>query len=300
LKKLRSKSYEGSDDEWAQLVSSVLDPSVQSPIDSLTNASLEVACSVSGKEPKRSLSVTLNNKVEEITQRLGTIGFAETQDTEDVDLFGWASQATEQRDSLRAQAATLEKVVHQRDKDVSSLQKQIDELVAAKLEHEKQMLAKFAMLLNEKKRRIRELEGIMSGVELPEEIREELRAALKKGATEARKNKRSAEGDGPDDEDDSDGFEPMQLDPPKDEQVDAESQASNDTTPTASDVEEDNESDDGGHGAESPDDRPSTTKNLPNLSKRNGASTRVDTPQIKAPSTADEDDEETASDDDEL
>jgi len=101
------------------------------------------------------LSITFSNRVEDITQRLGTIDLPQTDDTDDVNLFEWALQAIEKRDGLGDEVTSLRRQIKGKDEVVASLQNQIDELVEAKAEHETQMLAKFTLLLNEKKLKIR-------------------------------------------------------------------------------------------------------------------------------------------------
>lgn len=81
---------------------------------------------------------------------------------DEISLFDWCgtavSSATSLQDdlsSLQEKAASLEDLNYQ-------LKHQLDEFIKAKSEHEKQMLAKFAQLLNEKKLKIRNQQRLLS------------------------------------------------------------------------------------------------------------------------------------------
>ena len=240
LKKLRAKNYDGTDDDWSSTVLSVLDPTTTSPAASQEKDNLDVTCSLSGKGPNRTLSIAFSNKVEDITQRLGTIELSETEDTDDVDLFGWASHATEQRDNAQVEVVNLRAQTKTKDDIVASLQKQIDELVEAKIEHEKQMLSKFTLLLNEKKLKIRNMQRILATANLDREKLKELEDTIgHKPATLATKNKRRVTDEAQDDDqDDSEDFETMDVDPTTNDQKEPDSPESGGTTPSASEAQD--------------------------------------------------------------
>ena len=299
LKKLRAKNFDASDDDWNNIVSSVLNPWIKLSASSQQQDNLDVTCSITGKEPKRVLAIAFINKVEEITQRLGTLELSETEDTDDVDLFGWASQAVGQRDGLRGQVSSLEGQTRTKDEVVASLQKQIDELVEAKADHEKQMLSKFALLLNEKKLKIRRMQRILSTAKVDPKKLEEMEAEIgDETVSAARRKKRPVDEDVEKEEtEDSDTFETMEVDPTTEKEPD--SPVSGNTTPTASEAEESD--DDNLSGSAVHSDMPRRAMGAPAAQGKSSTRREAQLPKKPEPAPAtNDDDEETASEDDEL
>ncbi|KIW79741.1 hypothetical protein Z517_06355 [Fonsecaea pedrosoi CBS 271.37] len=314
LKKLRAKNYDGNDEDWANIISSILGTDTKTSASIQRKSNLEVTCSVAGKDPKAVLSITINNRIEEITQRLGAIELPQTEDTDDVDLFGWASQAAEKRDELQEDVTSLRAQVKTKDEVVASLQRQIDELVEAKAEHEQQMLSKFALLLNEKKLKIRNMQRVLSTAKTDKKKLKELQAVIGDEAVGAtRRRKRPAE-DVVDDDDESDGFETTGVEPATNIGKEAGSPTSGDSTPTPSERDEDTDED----NLDAPatySDQPRTRAIDPehdqgqSMTQGNGqtkAQAQAQTTQAAEQSDSgdgnddNDDDEETASEDDEL
>lgn len=199
-----------------------------------------MTCSISGKDPHGTLSIAFSNRIEEITQRLGTIELPQTEETDDVNLFEWALQAIEKRDELAEEVTNLRGEINTKDEVVSSLRKQIDELVKAKAEHETQMLSKFALLLNEKKLKIRNMQRVMSNARIDQKKLKELQDAIGNEPTSAgHRNKRQAEEVAQDEEsDESDAFEPMDVDIDPNTPRDLDSPQSGASTPIQSATED--------------------------------------------------------------
>jgi DNA double-strand break repair and V(D)J recombination protein XRCC4 len=200
LVKLRAKNYEGSDEDWTAVLRHTL-VTKQAGVHNL-----EVSCSISGKDPKATLAVSFRSRVEEITQRLGSIELPQTQDTDDVDLFGWATQAIARRDELevilrqeRAKAGTAEDII-------TSLQAQLADLIKAKDEHEEEMMGKFVVLLNEKKTLLRERQRQLATGKMDEKKIKDLEKQLGPKAKTTRGRKRAVEQVG---ESESEGFDDM-------------------------------------------------------------------------------------------
>jgi len=319
LKKLRAKNYDGNDDDWTAILSYVFGVKPSSKIPAAHRENLDVQCSVSGRDPNGTLSITLRNKVEDITQQLGSIDLPQTEETDDIDLFGWAVQAIDKRDELDITNAELQEKVQAKDETVTSLQKQIDELVQAKAEHEHQMLAKFAALLNEKKLKIRNLQRVLSTAQADPTKLKELQAVIGDEAPtrSGRGSKRRPAKRGQDDEaDDSEGFETMDLDPVVNNPDEPVSPESGRSTPSreASETEDEDENVDvpamsqdrprtramdSGKRRKSPSPLP-PPRQLPFQRKgpdKGGKAGKASTPE--PPPTAD-DDEETVSEIDEL
>ncbi|KIV86555.1 hypothetical protein PV11_02158 [Exophiala sideris] len=316
LKKLRAKNYDGNDDDWIAILSFVFGVKTSSKVPTAHRENLDVQCSVSGRDPNGTLSITLRNKVEDITQQLGSVDLPQTEETDDIDLFGWAVQTIDKRDELEVANTDLQEKVQAKNETVTSLQKQIDELVQAKAEHEQQMLAKFAALLNEKKLKIRNLQRVLSTAQADPNKLKELQAVIGDEAPSrsARGSKKRAAKRGQDDEtDDSEGFETMDVDPVVNNPDEPVSPESGRSTPSreASETEDENENldvpamsqdrpqtraMDSGKRRKSPSPLP-PPRELPFQRKGQGKAGKDPTPEPPPP--ADED-EETASEIDEL
>ncbi|EXJ70129.1 uncharacterized protein A1O5_07202 [Cladophialophora psammophila CBS 110553] len=302
LKKLRARNYDGTDEDWANIIASILGAKSDVSISIQQKNNLEATCSISGKDPKSTLSIEINHRVEEITQRLGTIDLAQTEDTDDVDLFGWASQAVEKRDDLQTDITSLKEQVKTKDEVIKSLQQQIDELVEAKAEHEKQMLSKFALLLDEKKLKIRNMQRVLSTAKTDEKKLKELQTVIGNGpASVPRRKKRPADDTDRDEDEESDGFETSGPEPVTHAESEPDSPTSGDSPPTPSERDEDTDEDSlNGTAAYSNHPR---TREMDSAQDRGQGQTQGNEPNREMPqaaTTAQADDEETASEDDEL
>lgn len=171
-------------------------------------------CSIAGKKNSHTLSIAFRNNIEGIIQRLGVIDLPETQDTDDVDLFGWTLQVIEQRDKLEEEAALQKEKAKAEQETEAKLQKQLSDLVEAKVEHEKQLLSKFSALLNEKKLKIRNMQRILQTAQVDQKKLKELESVV---GTEDKPHprhstKRRINTEDADDDSESDGFETMGVD----------------------------------------------------------------------------------------
>jgi DNA double-strand break repair and V(D)J recombination protein XRCC4 len=216
LAKLRHKNYDGSDEEWSEILKYVLISKQGSGLNDIIKQNLDISCAISGKDPKASLSISFRTRVENITQRLGSLDLPQTPDTDDVDLFGWASKAINRRDELEGEVAMLKQDSGKAKDTVAALQSQLDNLVKSKAEHEDELLTKFVALLNAKKMRLRELERKMSTGKIDKKALERLEATLPPASSSSKRGKkRSArEARQESESDDSDGFEAMDVDKP--------------------------------------------------------------------------------------
>lgn len=146
-------------------------------------------------------------------QRLGTISLSNTDD-EEVDIFEWCgstiiSKAT-LKDELRLQNSSLK----EKDTQIERLEESFKELVDLKDEHEKALLEKFSLLLNEKKLKIRDQQRLLSASNVDPAklaaIEAERSDASSHSAGPSGLRKRKAGEEGSDDE--SDAFERMEVD----------------------------------------------------------------------------------------
>jgi hypothetical protein len=207
-----------------------------SGVSDTTRRSLEVTCSISGKDPTASLAISFRTRIEDITQRLGGLELLQTADTDDVDLFGWTSQVIDQRDKFEDDFLAYRQKASKSNETIDSLEHQLEELIKAKEEHETELLSKFAALLNEKKLRLRNLERNMSTSKADKRALDQLEQSLPESTEdEPRGKKRSARNAKTASEsDESDGFEAMDVDKPESADSDEDD---NQTTDRGSETE---------------------------------------------------------------
>ena len=308
IKDLRSQRYNGSDDEWEAILRNVFLSKEDSGISSELDKGLETVAAVSGKDDNRLLTITFRNRIDQITQKLGSTELKETE--EEIQLFDWASVAVDQQRASQVEVVKLRTKSENDQTTITALQAQIADLVKAKREHEEQLISKFVLLLNEKKSKIRNQQRLLSTAKIGGEKLAQLRLTLEgNGKTRAGKRKARPEAQDSDPEkDESDGFETMDIDHKPNAVVDAPS--SRETTP-----ETETESEDGdlaGQAAtallavKSQTSKPSNARNetppppraLPFVKK--GARKTNEMTEAKSPEPVLGSDEETASEDDEL
>jgi hypothetical protein len=193
-----------------------------SGVSDITKRSLEVTCSISGKDPKASLAISFRTRIEDITQRLGGLELPQTADTGNVDMFGWTSQVIDQRDKFEDDILAERQQASKSNETIASLQRQLEELIKAKEEHETELLSKFAAVLNEKKLRLRNFERHMSTGKVDKRALDRLEESLPDSAEdEPRGKKRSARNaKSTSESNESDGFEAMDVD--KNEKADSD------------------------------------------------------------------------------
>lgn len=155
LEKLRSANYDGTPAEWSDILHHVLIPNIPTGLPESLLDTLEVTCTVSEKNLKPYLSVTIRQSVEGITHKFGSIEFRQDPDVNSIDMFSWVNQTVEGRDKLAAELKSSKSRIEKAEESVKALQKELQELIRVKEEHEMQLLSKFTLLLNEKKLRIR-------------------------------------------------------------------------------------------------------------------------------------------------
>ncbi|CAK3853364.1 hypothetical protein AC578_8593 [Lecanosticta acicola] len=140
------------------------------------------------------LTVTIQRRIDDITQRLGTIKLEETD--EEVNTLEWADQATAASDDLRSQLETLQSSVASQQKQITRLTNELDNLIRAKKEHEDELFSKFAALLNAKKLKIRDQQRLLAGAQVDHDAAQEVNDARSRTARRepgaSRKGKRKA------------------------------------------------------------------------------------------------------------
>lgn len=96
-----------------------------------------------------------------LQQRLGSISLKQ-DDEQAIELFEWTGITASAVDALETQVASLSARYRTAEETISKLNKQLEELVRAKSEHEDQLIAKCVQLLNEKKLKIRNQQRLLA------------------------------------------------------------------------------------------------------------------------------------------
>ena len=308
-KDLRNSKYAGSDEEWEAVLRYALLSKQDTGISPELRKGLDTVAALSGREDNRTLTLTFRNHIDQITQKLGSIELKQSE--EEIQLFDWAASAVDRQKLLQDEVSTLRGRSEADQAAITALQAQLAELVRAKQEHEEQLISKFALLLNEKKLKIRNQQRILSTAKIDEQKLAQLKLTLDGTGREPARKKRRAERvaeDSDQGKEESDGFETMEVDPMPNALGDARS--SRETTPETETETED----EGSTGwpaistsaAESQMSKPNKAesdalpppRSLPFVKK--GAQKDDDVTKAKSPEPALGSDEETASEDDEL
>jgi len=177
-------------------------------------------------------------------QKLGTISLPHDED--EIDIFGWCGLALRERDTLRQEMEALKTKANDKDEEISKLKQSYAELVKMKDEHETQFLEKFSLILNEKKLKIRDQQRLLATATVDpakvEAVEESRLATCSRSPGLSRRGKRKAIPKSQESDDESDGFEKMDMDEHV-EKDDSDEEPSR--TPDHSD--EETQSEDGDH-----------------------------------------------------
>lgn len=298
----RAENYGGTPEEWFSILQYAFIFPSNAVLPSTMRDSLEIVAQRTGVGSEASLSITLRTRVEDIERRLGQVKLSYSTDTDDVDLFGWTSQAVASRDDLSAKLSEKEISLNEAARRIESLRKRLDELIVAKEEHETQMLSKFALLLNEKKLRIRTQQRHIAEADRPTKA-----GASNNTSKASRKRKQDPERPVSDTGDESEAFEAPKFDNMQvDKDTDQSEQARTTSTDTETDVDEEFSPAQRTTVTPDPQSRnaPSATpppRSLPFGGKSKDTTVQTEKPADISMSNAGEDDgDETASEDDEL
>ncbi|EPS34151.1 hypothetical protein PDE_09115 [Penicillium oxalicum 114-2] len=225
---LRNKHYQGSDKEWMAVIAHVLKQEpVSTEEDPSWTTGVEASASISegkGGGQDQEIVITIRKRVQEITQRLGSIILKQDEDQE-IALFEWTALAVSNAESLQSQVTTLTDRIHNAEDTILKLKMQLSILIESKSTHDKQLMANFVQLLNQKKLKIRNQQRLLACATPDPKRVAEIQAAISSSSSRPRqgepghtstKRKGPASAAGTNDEDsqsDSDsGFEKMDID----------------------------------------------------------------------------------------
>jgi len=247
--------------------------------------------------------------------RIGAIEL--TQTSRVISLFDWATLAVDKSKALESELSAVTERTGGDKAAIARLESQLADLVKAKARHEDQMLSKFVLLLNNKKAKIRDQQRAMGTAQLSKKKLRDLSGSISPGTsrdTTRTTKKRSAPDEEDGEEDESQAFETQEdrRKNPNDEEKEADSDRQ--TTPSSTESEPDADDDElptrgnkttrrqaspksTGKSASTPPKIP-PARSLP-FATKSSHYTRSES-QSKAPASPLDDDEETASEDDEL
>lgn len=252
IKDLRAKNFHGSDDEWQNILLHVFNPQSAASLPEDKGKGLEIVAAIGNGK----VTITLRNRIDKITQRLGSIELSQDDDAE-IQLFDWCGSSIDQRSILQAEQSELRVKYESAQANITSLNAKLEELVKAKADHEEELISKFVLLLNEKKSKIRNQQRLLSTAKVDQKKLQQMQKTLDgKGrrAESIRAGKRRADANAGEgeaaDNDSSDAFENMDVD--QQAGTVAESQEGSSERQTTPETETAIESD----GASAPDPAP--------------------------------------------
>ncbi|EER40523.1 conserved hypothetical protein [Histoplasma capsulatum var. duboisii H88] len=214
IDKLRAKNYQGTVDEWAGILAYALGQKQPASVPEEHKAGLEIAATVKQNEDDESdkeIVVTLRKRIDTITQRLGTISLKQDDD-QAIQLFDWTGLAVTRADELEEGLTSLTAKYDAVETTINKLNSQLQELIKVKSEHDDQLIAKFAQLLNEKKLKIRNQQRLLASAKIDPATVDEMRTSDPSEIGSSRqRGKRKAEEPSISSESE-DGFDTMDID----------------------------------------------------------------------------------------
>ncbi|KAL8791378.1 MAG: hypothetical protein Q9195_005916 [Heterodermia aff. obscurata] len=164
ISKLRSKNNPIDDTEWESVLSSVLLVPLKDEhhCEPKSVEKVELTSSVAGGQ----MTLIVRRNVSGIIQRLGEVILRvldEEEASERVELLDWVAVAVDRANFLEDKVENLSLKYDEQGKVIEKLSQQLEELIAAKRDHETSLLEKFQELLNVKKLKIRDQQRILAG-----------------------------------------------------------------------------------------------------------------------------------------
>ncbi|KAK6363304.1 ribose-5-phosphate isomerase rki1 [Orbilia blumenaviensis] len=159
-KALKDSSSEQSDEDWKAVLRVVLlADAPPEELHLLNNIQL------SALVKKDAIVVSVREDVGGIRRRLGILHFT-PQDVE-IELWDWLDRVCKEKDEAVVRSAKAEKEAAEARAKLDKLERQIQDLSSAKRKHEDALILQFQRLLNEKKKKIRELSRGQRSVAAP-------------------------------------------------------------------------------------------------------------------------------------
>ncbi|KAL4915568.1 hypothetical protein BDW62DRAFT_121351 [Aspergillus aurantiobrunneus] len=215
LKKLRAKNYQGSDKEWEDIFLHVLGLQEEPAKDSELLTGIITSASINGSgNDDRELVMTVRKKIQTITQKLGSLNLPQNN-KQSIELFEWSNLAITRADIIEQRFNSLLVSFRTAENTINLLNKQLEEFISSKNQHEQQLISDFVQLLNEKKLKIRNQQRLLACAKVDPQKVSIMQAATASDVSrpdmKGRKSKRPAETI-VDETDSEDGFEKMETD----------------------------------------------------------------------------------------
>ncbi|OBT80248.1 hypothetical protein VF21_00646 [Pseudogymnoascus sp. 05NY08] len=191
IQKLKSKKAPCTDDEWEAILEVILLQQESDPEKAARAEGIEVEAAI---EEDVAVELVFKKSTSGITQRLGSLRLTHDEDQE-IELFDWCGASITHSHSLTHVLKSAQSDLLKEQAKSQKLAEQLEELIKAKGDHEHVLLEKFALLLNEKKAKIRELQGVRREVEMemPSRHKKEGSPVVEEKAGKSRRGKRKAE-----------------------------------------------------------------------------------------------------------
>ncbi|KAL5352856.1 hypothetical protein ACLOAV_002804 [Pseudogymnoascus australis] len=153
IQKLKSKKAPCTDSEWEAILEVILLQQESDPEKAAAAEGIEVEAAI---EEDVAVELIFKKSTSGITQRLGSLRLPHDEDQE-IELFDWCGASILHSHALTSTLKSAQADLHKEQAKSQRLAEQLEELIKAKGENEHVLLEKFALLLNEKKAKIREL-----------------------------------------------------------------------------------------------------------------------------------------------
>ncbi|CAG7967469.1 unnamed protein product [Penicillium olsonii] len=176
LKDLRAKNYQGSEDEWLQILAFFLGQSESTESPECATG-LEASATISGSDQEQQLVITIRKRVHTITQRIGALSLQQ-DDEQAIELLDWAGISTARADDLEYQVSSLTSRYSLAENTIQKLSQQLEELMRAKAQHENQLVANFVQILNEKKLKVRSQQRLLAAATVNPMTMSEIQAGI--------------------------------------------------------------------------------------------------------------------------
>ncbi|KAL5047938.1 hypothetical protein BDW71DRAFT_205891 [Aspergillus fruticulosus] len=233
INELRAKNYQGTDDEWKKTILYVLGLQ-EEPAENLElPTGVEASASINGTgENDKELVITVRKRIQTITQKLGSLILHQDEE-QDIELFEWTNLAITRADILEQRFNSLLDRFRTAESTIKLLNKQLEEFIRSKNQHEQQLFSGFVQLLNEKKLKIRNQQRLLASAKVDPEKLYKVQAAAttddarpKLRGEKGGRSKRSAATSV--DESSDDGFERMDVEERKQQANNAEDEKTTD------------------------------------------------------------------------
>ncbi|RAL02036.1 uncharacterized protein BO80DRAFT_405226 [Aspergillus ibericus CBS 121593] len=166
LQTYRSKNYQGTHEDWTQIMLYALGQLETSTNGSELLSGVELSASIARRGSEgNELIMVIRRRINTITQRLGSIVLRE-DDEQAIQLFDWSAVAVTRADFLEQRLSTLQQHYHTAENTINQLNSQIEELISSKIRHEDQLMIAFAQVLNQKKLKIRNQERLLASAKV--------------------------------------------------------------------------------------------------------------------------------------